>query len=236
MPANPLPVRADALVDLVVLDIAGTTVQEHGAVYVALEGAVRAGGGAPAQEDVATWMGADKHEAVAALLTCGRGEVVAADEAMVASVYKDFRARVAQAYDERPPEPMTGVPQAFASLRRHGVKIALTTGFAREVTDTLLDSLGWDATVLDAVVTTDEVAVGRPAPFMIFKSMEATGVTDVARVLVAGDTVRDLEAGANAGVSYVVGVLSGAMDATQLRQVRHTHLLPGVGDLPALLL
>jgi phosphoglycolate phosphatase-like HAD superfamily hydrolase len=70
---------------------------------------------------------------------------------------------------------------------------------------------------------------------MIFRAMELTGVTDVARVLVAGDTTRDLQAGSNAGAGAVVGVLTGALDAPALGRTRHTHLLAGVADLPGLL-
>jgi phosphonatase-like hydrolase len=131
---------------------------------------------------------------------------------------------------------MSGVSEALVLLRGQGVKIALTTGFTREVTEPLLDSLGWDDAVIDVVVTVDEVSAGRPAPFMIFKSMEATGVTEVSRVLVAGDTVRDLKAGVNAGAAFVVGVLTGGMNAAELGRVRHTHLLRGVGDILALVL
>jgi phosphoglycolate phosphatase-like HAD superfamily hydrolase len=70
---------------------------------------------------------------------------------------------------------------------------------------------------------------------MIFRAMEATGVRDVAGVLTAGDTVRDLEAGTNAGAAIVAGVLTGSQDAATLGAVRHTHLLPGVAAIPALL-
>jgi len=87
---------------------------------------------------------------------------------------------------------------------------------------------------VDAVVCSDEVARGRPAPYMIFRAMEATGIVDVDRVLVAGDTVRDLEAGVGAGARAVVGVLTGSTDATTLGRVRHTHILASVAELPAL--
>ena len=60
----------------------------------------------------------------------------------------------------------------------------------------------------DTVVCGSDVPAGRPAPYMIFRAMERLGVTDVARVLVAGDTPRDLEAGTNSGAAMVVGVLS----------------------------
>ena len=70
---------------------------------------------------------------------------------------------------------------------------------------------------------------------MIFRAMEITGVTGVDRVLVAGDTVRDLQAGANAGVRAVVAVLTGATGSAALGRVGHTHMLSSVAELPALI-
>jgi phosphoglycolate phosphatase-like HAD superfamily hydrolase len=65
--------------------------------------------------------------------------------------------------------------------------------------------------------------------------MEATGVTSTKHVLAAGDTPNDLAAGVNAGARLVVGVLTGSSDATTLGRERHTHLLPGVAQLPEIL-
>jgi phosphoglycolate phosphatase-like HAD superfamily hydrolase len=45
----------------------------------------------------------------------------------------------------------------------------------------------------------------------------------------------DLQAGANAGLRGVVGVLSGASSREKLQRERHTHILASVADLPALL-
>jgi phosphonatase-like hydrolase len=209
--------------DLVVLDIAGTTVQEHGLVYKALADTVIAAGGSA--DDVGSWMGADKYEAISSML--GKSEVDVE--------FADFHERLAKLYAETPPTPLPGVPEALAWLRSNGVKVALTTGFDRPIVDGLLDVLGWREGVLDAVVSVDDVPAGRPAPYMIFKAMELTGARDVRRVLTAGDTVRDLEAGSNAGAGFVVGVLSGSQTAEELGAVRHTHLLSGVADIPALL-
>jgi phosphoglycolate phosphatase-like HAD superfamily hydrolase len=64
----------------------------------------------------------------------------------------------------------------------------------------VVDILGWQDK-LDAVVCTEDVPQGRPAPYMIFRAMEATGVTNVAQVLTAGDATRDLESGTNAGAA-----------------------------------
>jgi phosphonatase-like hydrolase len=210
------------VIELAVLDIAGTTVEEHQAVYKALAAAT----GVPVAE-VAPWMGADKRTAVASLLP-------SASPSRVVEVYGDFRRRLAAAYAAQPPEPLPGVPAALAKLRTAGIQVALTTGFDREVASFIVSTLGWQET-LDAVICSDDVPNGRPAPYMIFRAMEATGTRDVRKVLVAGDTVRDLEAGANSGAAMVVGVLTGGTDATTLGATQHTHILPSVAALPELL-
>ncbi len=64
--------------------------------------------------------------------------------------------------------------------------------------------------------------------------MERARVSEVGRVLVAGDTPNDLAAGRNAGAGFVVGVLTGAATAAELGGHRHTHLLRSVADLPSL--
>lgn len=212
------------MISLAVLDIAGTTVQEHGAVYQALADAAGV-----AETAVEPWMGADKHEAVRGLLVeSGRTPT----DSVVEEVYADFRRRLDESYAVKPPEPMPGVPETISWLRANGVKVALSTGFDRAVTGTILSILDWE---LDAVVCAEDVPQGRPAPYMIFRAMEATGIVDVAEVLVAGDTTRDLESGTNAGAGMVVGVLTGGQSAATLGAVRHTHIVPGVADIPALL-
>jgi phosphonatase-like hydrolase len=211
------------MIELVVCDVAGTTIQEHGAVYAALREAVGV-------QEVKRWMGADKHEAIRALLG-ERG----ADAQQVSAVVEDFRARLRAKYAERPPAPFAGVEELFADLRGHGVRVALTTGFDREITDPLLASVGWDNGAVDAVVCASDVAAGRPAPYMIFRAMERCGVQRADRVVAVGDTVLDLQAGTNAGAAAVVGVLSGGTDAVVLGAERHTHLLPDLTGLPAVL-
>ena len=70
---------------------------------------------------------------------------------------------------------------------------------------------------------------------MIFRAMETTGVADVRTVLVAGDTVRDVEAGRNAGVEIVVAVRTGEVGAGALAAAGPTEVLGGVVDIPDLL-
>ncbi len=58
---------------------------------------------------------------------------------------------------------------------------------------------------------------------MLFHAMEAARVDSVAEVMAVGDTPLDLQAGTNAGLRAVVGVLSGASNAESLRREPHQH-------------
>ncbi|MCX4791696.1 HAD-IA family hydrolase [Streptomyces sp. NBC_01221] len=134
------------------------------------------------------------------------------------------------------PHPLPGIPEALAALRSAGVRVALTTGFERQVTDPLLESLGWRiGDHLDAVVCASEVPAGRPEPHMIHRAMELTGVTDRTTVLVAGDTALDIRAGHAARATTVIGVLTGAQTRDELAAEHPTHILDGVHQIPALL-
>jgi phosphonatase-like hydrolase len=220
---------------LAALDMAGTTVDEGGLVYRVLEETVADAAGKPVAADLlALWKGTSKREAVAGLLTA-----LGSDED-VDRVFADFSTRLITAYRETPPTPLPGVPEAIAELRVRGVKVALQTGYSAEIAGSILAGLGWTVGpgpehTVDAIVTSDEVPLSRPAPYLVFRCMERTGVIDVADVLVAGDTPNDLGAGTNAGAGHVVGVLTGAFGADELGREPHTHLLASVAGLPALL-
>lgn len=213
------------MIRLAVLDIAGTTVDEGGAVYRVL-GEVVADHGAP-DADIRPWMGADKREALAALT----GDPASAD-----ALHAEFVQRLNDAYAAAPPAPLPGVSEAVAALRARGVRVVLTTGFDRQVTDPLLVAVGWRVGEhVDGVVCASEVAGGRPRPHLIHRAMELTGVSDPAEVLAAGDTVLDVRAGLAARAGVVVGVLTGAQSRAELAAEQPTHVLDGVRDIPALL-
>jgi phosphoglycolate phosphatase len=236
------------MIKLVACDMAGTTIDEHGDVYVALARAVEETGAGTTAEAVQEWMGADKVEAITALIERGGGTPTAET---VANAFVRFKQLLADSYAANPPEALSGVEDAIRELQRRGIKVALTTGFSRDVAEPLLAGLGWTVAhdvggtaggystagagiVLDAVVCADDVAAGRPAPHMIHRAMELTGVQDVRDVLAAGDTANDLLAATRAGVT-AVGVLTGKLDRTAMEQHPHHHILDGVRNIPAVL-
>ena len=216
-------------IELLVCDMAGTTVRDAGQVPQAFTSALAAHGIAVTPQAINSLRGASKRLAILNLIPEGGDRAARADE-----VYATFVQHLAAAF-KGTVEPVPGAREAIDTLRSRGVRVALNTGFDRDTTHLLLDALRWREGVVDAVVCGDEVAQGRPAPYMIFHCMEATGVTDVRRVANAGDTVLDLQAGHNAGVALNIGVLSGAHGRDQLQPQPHTHLLDSVAGVPALL-
>lgn len=217
--------------ELIACDMAGTTIDEHADVYRALENAVREFGVEVKEADLQHWMGAEKKEAIRALIELGGGT---ASEDQVQVQFDRFRQLLLGYYRENPPVALPGVVEALERLAKDGKKIALTTGFSRDVADIILEGLGWKVgagELLDAVVAGDEAAAGRPAPYMIHRAMELTGIRDVAKVVAAGDTANDLLAAHHAGV-HGVGVLTGKLGREDLDQFPHAAILESVSALP----
>lgn len=212
---------------MVALDIAGTSIDEGGAVYAALRNAVESHTGKPIPADqFDRWKGTGKRQAIAGLL----GDVTV-DE--IDAVESEFTRQLLDAYSSTPPAPLPGIADAFAVLRDHDVKIALQTGYSRAIAGPLLEQVDWRiGRDIDAVITSDQVRASRPAPYLIFHAMETVGVQSVSEVFVAGDTPNDLRAGTNAGARYVAGVLTGAHHAETLRREPHTHILTSAATIP----
>jgi phosphonatase-like hydrolase len=168
---------------LVALDIASTSIDEGGAVYIALRSAVESHRGEPIPDDeFDRWKGTGKRQAIAGLL--GQATV---DE--IDAVEAEFTRRLLDAYRSVPPVPLPGVVDAFAVLRDHDVKIVLQTGYSRAIAGPLPEQVDWRiGRDIDAVITSDQVRASRPAPYLIFRAMETVGVQSVTEVLVAGDT------------------------------------------------
>jgi phosphonatase-like hydrolase len=222
-------------VDLVVFDMAGTTIQDDGQVVDAFTSALTRNGIPVTERDLRPWRGASKRRVLRVFVEGQFGPDDPQNTARVERVYAEFREQLERRFTVQAARPIPGAPDTFVWLRDRGIKVALTTGFYRKVADIILDTLGWRPELIAASVSSDEVPAGRPAPYMIFRAMETTGVSDVRRVMKVGDTAFDLMAGRNAGLLGVVGVLSGSQDVEQLGRVQHTHIIPSVAELPNLL-
>ena len=219
-----------ASIKLVIFDIAGTIIEDHGVVVRAFAAALEKHGIPFTDSELEEWKGASKREVIRHFV---ERQTKSSEGELVEATYSDFR-KLLEGHYMGEVMPIAGANRTFAWLRERGIQTATTSGFYREVADLILEKAGWRDTFA-ANISSSDVAQGRPAPFMVFRAMEATGVTSVREVMNVGDTPLDLQAGTNAGVRGVVGVLTGFHKEDRLRREPHTHLVTSVAELPALI-
>ncbi|HET9015410.1 MAG TPA: HAD family hydrolase [Thermomicrobiaceae bacterium] len=219
------------LPELLVTDCAGTVMRDEGTVLVAYRAALSAHDIPATDAELAARRGASKRAVFQEL--AGRAFPPERAATVAEHALADFEAALRDAYETGPVEEVPGAGDALARLRAAGVRLALTSGFERDVLDLLVARLGW-RDLFDRTLAGSDVPLGRPAPFLIYRAMMDLGVADVARVAVVGDTPLDLAAGTHARAGWVIGVLGGAHGMETLGATPHTHLLASVAVLPAL--
>lgn len=220
------------MIELVVFDMAGTTVHDADGVNTCLRLSLAAHGLTVDRDAVNRVMGLAKPVAIRALMEAGAG-IASVTAAEVTAIHEDFVAIMTDFYAHgRGVREMDGAAAAFRALRARGIRVALDTGFDRAVANVVLNRLAWsEGYQVDTVVTSDEVRRGRPAPDLIFEAMRRLGVSDPARVAKVGDTPVDLEEGTAAGCGLVVGFTGGSHTRGELARVPHTHLADTLGEV-----
>lgn len=219
---------------LVVFDMAGTTVKDNNNVHAALQKAFEKENILITHQEANEVMGYPKPHAIHALLKEKLIHPSKITLAYIDKIHASFLEEMICFYSTDPTiSEKEGVSETFRILKKNNIKVALDTGFDRSIANAILDRVCWTKTgLIDATVTSDEVANGRPYPDMIYRAMQLTGVEDVKEVAKVGDTLSDLQQGNAAGCTYVIGVTTGAFQKEVLAQEPHTHL---IGHLPEIL-
>ncbi|WP_426188257.1 HAD family hydrolase [Microbacterium sp. TWP3-1-2b2] len=200
-------------IELVVLDMAGTTIRDDGVVEQAFGRAAERTGvaerlpWADALQYVRDTMGMSKIDVFTHL---SGGDVAAATAATAA-----FEGAYSELVSEQGVAEIPGAAEAIAHMRDAGLKVVLTTGFAPVTRDALIDGLGWSG-LIDLALSPVDAGRGRPAPDLVLTALLRTGTSAVSAVAVVGDTSSDVQSGRRAGAGFVAGVLSGAHDRAAL--------------------
>jgi phosphonoacetaldehyde hydrolase len=150
-------------------------------------------------------MGKAKHEHIAAIAALPRVTAAwiavhgrAPGDADVQAMYDEFlplqKDLLAKGCDVIP-----GVPAAVAECRRRGLKIGSSTGYTRALMEVVAPLAAQGGYAPDVLVCADDVAAGRPAPWMNFRAAEQLGVYPMSRIVVVDDTPIGIAAGLNAG-------------------------------------
>lgn len=233
---------------LVVFDMAGTTVRDNNEVLHCFSEACRQAGIAATPERLNALMGVSKLEVFKTLWSeqLGAKAPAAAIEDKAAHSFQAFRNILEHYYHTHPAEPAEGALEVFDWLRARGIPIALNTGFYRSVTDIILGKLGWlegldenyaggPHTVIQYSITSEDVPLGRPAPFMIQKAMSVFGIENPRQVVKVGDTPVDLAEGRNAGCALSLAVTNGTHSRAELEGLDHDGLLESLRELPGII-
>ncbi|MFI7360860.1 phosphonatase-like hydrolase [Streptomyces sp. NPDC050149] len=225
--------RHDKL-NLIVLDMAGTTVADGGLVEQAFAAAAARLGVEPGSADHAEKLAYVRATMGESKITVFRhlfGEETLAQQANAA-----FEEAYGELVDGGRIAPVPGAREAIEQLTSEGRTVVLSTGFARPTQDAILAALGWQDLVALTLCPADAGGRGRPYPDMVLAAFLRTGaVDDVRRTVVAGDTSYDMLSGVRSGAGIVAGVLTGAHDKDQLTRSGATHVLGSVAELPGLI-
>ncbi|GAA1958010.1 phosphonatase-like hydrolase [Agromyces allii] len=230
--SEPTEARALGAFELVVLDMAGTTVIDDGAVEQAFALAAERSGIATGDDFerslqyVRDTMGQSKIEVFRVLAD---GDEAAAQRANAA-----FEEAYAEIVVRDGVAEVDGAAEVIRELRAAGASVAFTTGFAPTTRDALIEALGWHD-LAELALSPVDAGRGRPYPDLPLTALLRSGTTSVASMIVVGDTRSDIEAGTRAGAGLVVGVLTGAHDRAALLDAGAHAVIDGIRDLPVLL-
>ncbi len=231
------------MIQLVTLDMAGTTVTDHHEVEACFAEAARQTGLTVSDERILAMQGLHKYFVFQTLW----------EEILGSRTHPEWQKRVDQSYQAftevlenhyltHDLTPTEGCLELFDFLHKNNIQIALTTGFYRKVCDIILKKLGWlegldeqrvgtPSTLIQASITSDEVEKGRPAPFMIQKAMRLLGVNDPHAIINVGDTPSDIQSGFAANCHMSLAVTNGTHTAEQLAPHNPTKLIGSVLEI-----
>jgi phosphonatase-like hydrolase len=222
-----------AQVKLIVFDMAGTTVHDEMFVSKAVAAAMNEFGYAVQPLEVQPIMGYEKPLAISMLLDKHETKPENITDELITEIHARFVAIMMNFYRTSPDVlPLAGVEEVLQQLRDKGILIGLDTGFSKDIAQLIVDRLGWEEKgLIQYVVASDEVPAGRPEPYMIYKMMDAAGITDSKQVIKVGDTEVDINEGRNAQCLYTIAVTTGAYTRDALEPHHPDFILDELSEL-----
>ncbi|WP_341225742.1 HAD family hydrolase [uncultured Arcticibacterium sp.] len=233
-------------ISLVVFDMAGTTVSDKREVETCFSEACKDTGLDVSDERILELQGYAKRDVFELLWKEKLGNSHELKDYVDLS-YNTFCEILENHYQESEILPTEHCLGIFDLLKKNDIKIALTTGFYRKVTNIILDKLGWldglnddfvkigGKTPIDISITPTEVPAGRPKPYMIERAVDFLNISEGSRIVKIGDTPVDLEEGYNAKVWKSLAVTNGSHSHQQLSSFKNDGLLKSLADLPKIL-
>lgn len=220
-------------IKLVVFDIAGTTVKDDHEVSKAFQSALKKYGYEVKLEAINPLMGYEKTLAIRQMLQLHESIASKITSELVNLIHREFVQQMLKLYLFEPSiEPLPHVEETFAALHAQGVQVGINTGFSRDIADTIINRLKWrEKSLIDHLIGSDEVELGRPHPFMIQKIMQDGGIANPLEVAKVGDTEVDVREGQHTGCKYVIGVTTGIFSREELQMYHPTHIIDDIAQV-----
>jgi len=208
---------------LAILDMVGTTIDDNGIVLETLVDVMKLELNINITlTDAINVMGIPKNIAFETLCSIYGIEI---SHDLINQLISLFNQKIITAFQmENNVKLLPFVGELFASMRKHGTKIYLNTGFERSIADVIVNSLGL-MTIVDGYVCANDVTKGRPNADMILLAMKKENIQYGHHVMKIGDTTSDLYEGFSAGCAWNIAVLTGAQNYEQLRTAPFTQIL-----------
>jgi phosphonatase-like hydrolase len=225
-------------IQLAVFDMSGTTVKDYGEVTKTFAKTFQQKGYMIPITKIAEVMGYKKTDAIRSLLEKFANDRSVINEDYINNMHAYFIESLVDYYNtSNEVEPTPFAEEVFKFLRANNVKIGLDTGFFSDITNVIVERLGWlENGLIDYVISSDEVTEGRPQPFMIQELMKRANVTNPRKVIKIGDTEVDIKEGKNAGCLLTIAVTTGSSyTREQLALYQPDFIIDSMKELPALL-
>lgn len=222
------------MIDFAVFDIAGTTVSDKDFVAKAFQKAFYHSDLEVTEAEVNPLMGYAKPAAIQMVL---QRKEIEFDEKLIAKIHHDFVDDMMDFYQFSPyVKAMPDTEDVFFYLKDQGVKIALNTGFSRDIAEIIVERFQWmERGLVDDFICSDEVEKGRPFPYMIEELKRRNNIGNEGVIMKVGDTVADIFEGKNAACQYVIAVTTGATTREELEEHSPTHIISSLSEIPKIL-
>ena len=218
-----------SLTKMLICDMAGTIIQENGIVYKTLFDSIKKFKPDLKMSQIDDFHGYNKSEVIKHFLYTESGYN---DPSLLRKTIRLFNTNLKYNYLNNYSDITLIHPdlfQYFNELRKDNIKIALNTGYNKEIQDILIYKLNLKYCI-DDYISSSEVNMGRPAPHMIFDLMDRNNIIRPEQVIKIGDTRVDILEGKNAGCK-TVGVLSGADSKDDLEKENPDFIVNNIVDI-----
>ncbi len=220
-------------IKLVVFDIAGTTVRDNGEIASAFWNALKEYSYIVPMGKINALMGYKKTQAIRQMVEEYEENKELITDDYINAIHERFLELMIEHYKTvKEISPLPEVMETFSYLKENDIKIGLGTGFSKDITDVIMNRLGWlTNNTVDYIVSSDEVPAGRPEPYMIQRMMQQADIEDAKQVIKIGDTEVDVQEGKNAGCLYSIAVTTGAFTRKQLEPYEPSFIIDNMKDI-----